>query len=363
MASRLLNRRPDEGEDEAAAIRPAVAALAPESVKARTVLELPAGAEWLDTGVDCAAGDRVTLVAAGRMWLSKPLGIGFGPNVALWHKVGDSPIAKALGETTSFVADRAGRLRLTAKPPGEWLDESGRFDPDQSRGGVTGAFTVGVVVWRDDGGLERAAEAPGGPFARERERQAGWVEPPEGWRPLWRLGHGPIYRAAEIDGRPAIACRTHSDVGILRRPVDYPLDPATELRWSWRVRRLPSQLPEDLQPTHDYLSIAAEFENGRDLTYIWSSSLQPETSFHCPLPWWCDRETHFVLRSGPEGLGAWRDEARPLLADYRRAIGGPEPARVVAVWLIAVSAFQGGTGEADYAAISLAGAGEALPLL
>jgi hypothetical protein len=41
---------------------------------------------------------------------------------------------------------------------------------------------------------------------------------------------------------------------------------------------------EDTLPTHDYLSVAVEFENGQDLSYFWSAALPPESNFRCPIP-------------------------------------------------------------------------------
>lgn len=46
------------------------------------------------------------------------------------------------------------------------------------------------------------------------------------------------------------------------------------------------------------MSIAVEFENGRDLTFIWSTDLPVSEHFHYPLPGRHDRETHVVARSG-----------------------------------------------------------------
>jgi len=77
--------------------------------------------------------------------------------------------------------------------------------------------------------------------------------------------------------------------------------------------------------------------------------------FQCPLPWWDQRETHWVLRSGTQQLGQWLAERRSLLADYRAAIGGPDPQRVVGVWLIANTAFQRGVGECQYRRIVVEG--------
>ena len=151
-----------------------------------------------------------------------------------------------------------------------------------------------------------------------------------------------------------IGCITHGDAGIIRHPVHARLDASTRLRWRWRVDELPSVLPEDSLLTHDYLSIAVEFEDGRDLTYQWSSSLEPGLAYRCPLPFWRERETHVVVRSGSEQLGRWIDEERPVLADHAAAIGGRPPQSVVAIWLIANSTIQRKQGACTYSAIGLA---------
>ncbi|MGE3541193.1 MAG: DUF3047 domain-containing protein [Candidatus Tectimicrobiota bacterium] len=100
------------------------------------------------------------------------------------------------------------------------------------------------------------------------------------------------------------------------------------------------------------LSIAVEFENGQDLSYFWSAALPPETGFRCPIPTWQGRETHIVVRSGPNGLGHWWQEERSLYADYLRWIG-PPPVRIVRVWLIAASVFQRQEGQCEYGTIEL----------
>jgi DUF3047 family protein len=132
--------------------------------------------------------------------------------------------------------------------------------------------------------------------------------------------------------------------------------------WRWKVDRLPSGAAEDTLLCHDYLSLALEFENGRDLSWYWSARLPPETHFACPIPQWTPRETHLVVRSGAAGLGAWQSERRDVYADYRRAIGEP-PRRIVAAWLIANSLFQHGSGSAEFADIHLQGAGRRLDVI
>jgi len=120
-------------------------------------------------------------------------------------------------------------------------------------------------------------------------------------------------------------------------------------------------VPEDIVPTHDYLSIAVEFDNGLDLTYMWSAALPEDTIFQCPLAWWDERETHWVVRTKKD-VGRWLSEERSIKKDYERAIGGDVPAKVVQVWLIANSLFQRGTGKCDYRAIRLTDGEDVLSL-
>jgi hypothetical protein len=162
-----------------------------------------------------------------------------------------------------------------------------------------------------------------------------------------------VFRPARApDGRPALGCDTHHDVGILQREARVELTPGTRLRWSWRVNELPSDLAEDTLPSHDYLSIGVEFDDGQDITYFWSAALPTGTVFRCPLPVWRDIETHVVVRSGPDELGRWLDEERDVYADYRRIVGGPAR-EVVRVWLIGESVMQRGRGRCEYASIRL----------
>jgi hypothetical protein len=118
------------------------------------------------------------------------------------------------------------------------------------------------------------------------------------------------------------------------------------------MEELPSQTREDTLPTHDYLSIAVEFDNGQDITYFWSAELPVDTGFRCPIPTWTERETHVVARSGRDGLGQWFKDERDVYRDYEAKIGGTLPAKIVRVWLIAVSLFQHSEGKCQYADIS-----------
>jgi len=333
-----------------------LAKLPPGAVRRHALVSVPVDRPpWTDTGLALAAGERVTLFGAGRAWLSRPLDLWVGPQFQLWARVGESgPIFNGPRAHHSFVSDRAGRLYLGSYFPGQWGDPSGRVATDlRAYRRIRGGLAAAALVWGDAGpeaGLDAVAAAGdvGGLAAAERARLAAPVEPPEGWRPLWLLGRSEIFRAEPCDGRRAVACRVRGDVGILQKEAALALEPGTRLRWSWRVDALPSELPEDTALSHDYVSIAVEFEDGRDVTYTWSRRLPAGRSYWCPLPTWTDREHHVVVRSGTEGLGRWHDEERDLYADHAARMG-PPPARIVRVWLIAVGLFQRRPADAWFA--------------
>jgi Protein of unknown function (DUF3047) len=328
-------------------------------VHKHAILEVPADSpDWVDSGLDLRAGEEVSLLSTGIVWFAQELGIGIKGDVALWHRIGtEGDIAKSIGTTTSFRADRDGRLMLITKPPGEWLDMTGRFEPDYPHAGATGALSVAVLVWpgpAKEGLVRFRAKDETGLTAREILRLDKSAGAPSGWRHMWRLGESQIFRAEPAGPEPVrICCLTSHNVGILQYPVDVALDRSTRLAWAWRANELPSKLREDSLPTHDYLSIAVEFDNGLDLTYMWSAALPEGKVFRCPLPWWDKRETHQVVRSDLAKLGQWLEEEQPVLDDYERAIGGSPPTRIIAIWLIAVSIFQQGHGSCDYARIRL----------
>lgn len=188
----------------------------------------------------------------------------------------------------------------------------------------------------------------------EIDRLTDPVLPPAGWYYLWFLGPAEIFRTVDEPGRrSAIACRTEGDCGLLLRDVTLPLEPGTRLRWSWRIDALPSAHAENTFMTHDYTSVAVEFDNGQDLSYLWSTELPCETAFRCPIPLWARRETHVAVRSGSGGLGKWLTEERDLYADHVRCVGGPAGTRIVRVWLIALTLFQRRRGISTFADISL----------
>ena len=317
------------------------------------LVDVPARAEpWTAAGLDVRAGDEVTTFCAGRVALADPVGLWVPASAALWFRVGGrAPIFRGSRDTHGFTAANPGALELAVEFAGRWGDQGGRdTTPWWERRGLAGTVSVLAVRWADGTDVAAALRAAGDVLATaELERRAGTTDPPEGWEPLWDVGPTEIYAPAE-DG---IACTTHGDAGIIRHPVDVPLTDATRLRWTWRVDELPSKLREDTLPTHDYLSIALEFDDGTDLSWHWSATLPVDHHYRCPLPAWRHREWHLAVRTGTADLGRWLSEERAVRRDVAAAIG-PPPQRIVAVWLISLSLFQRGRGRCAYRDIEIA---------
>jgi hypothetical protein len=343
-------------------LAPWVAARPADQLDGHAFCYLPADRPpWFDTGLDIAPGQPTTLLADGRVYLSRPLDIWVGPSFQLWYRVGEQgPVCRGTRGTHTFTPTEGGRLWLASYFPGEWADTSGRLaTPPADYTKVSGGLSALVLRWAmgtDVGSLFRSlardTRVPALVLA-EAERLDQPVVTPKNWEYLWFLGPGEIYQpSVSPDGRPAIHCRTHGDAGILRHEARVALVPGTRLAWSWRVDELPMDLAEDTLPSHDYVSIAVEFDDGQDITYYWSAALPEGTVYRCPIPTWAGRETHVVVRSGSQGLGRWLEEERDVFADYRRILGGPAR-EVVRVWLIANSLFQRGHGRCEYASIRL----------
>ena len=219
----------------------------------------------------------------------------------------------------TFTADHSGRLYLSNVFPGQWVDAYGRMaNTAVLEESAAGEFAVLVVRWRADPaqGLSELAQRPG-PAARlaeqELQRLRNPVVIPEGWKYLPSLGDAGVFSRVDIPGAAVIRCQCDNDAMILQKSVEAPFAPDTRVRWSWKVESLPSVRAEDSLTTHDYLSLAVEFDNGQDLTYLWSAALEPERSFRCPIASWSQRETHIVIRSGPRGPRPMdQGRARPL---------------------------------------------------
>jgi len=318
---------------------------------------------WSDTGFEVKAGDRITLALSGKVYLSRTYDLSFDAPMAVWFKIGDrGTIFRAPQATDTFVAKDSGTVRIKPYPSRRWADASGKYlgDPAPVNPDAGGGASVALVRWSPsadvDEQLRRIAATgdAGGWAGSELARRASAPQPtPAGWHYLWELGTTPVFSEATPkpgSGAPAraVALHTKNDVAILQKDVAFDLTPDTVLEWKWRADKLPAAAAENALPTHDYMSIAVEFDNGRDLTYMWSRELPAGTSFPCPLPGWDDRETHVVARTGVADLGKWLSESRNVSDQYAKSIDGRLPRRITRVWLIGVSLFQKGEGESQF---------------
>jgi hypothetical protein len=324
---------------------------------------------WTGTGLTVSAGQSVTLLGSGFIRWSARRDVGAGPKYHLWGRVPGGEIFSCTQDTTTITTDHRGELELCVYA-GTWADRRGSLatgDGPYRRN--DGQLEVTAIAWPPGADPAAAlldlehpavdAELAGA----ESERLRHPVTPPAGWTHLLDFGTTDIFRSTWLQGRPAIEVFCDDDAGILRKPVELLLDPTTTIEWSWRVDRLASTEPEDTTWTHDYVSIATEFDSGRDLTWFWSSSLQPvDATFACPVRSWATRETHMPVRSGPHGLGQVQREQRNVWQDHRRFMGDP-PGAVVAVWLIAVSHFSRSLGHATFSDITLRTGDRSLPVL
>ena len=333
------------------ALRDLVAEAAAEAL----LVEVPVNRRpWTATGIRVSRGEAVTWLAWGRAYLIRPLGLGAGPSLGLLGRVEDGPPQTSAGETFTFTADRDGPIEFGGRFPGE-LQEDGSITVDRAHYRLMrGHFTAVVARWAREPDPMAALQAlaardPSGLCAVEAARMANPLCPPHGWEHHPLLGREDVYRSSA--NGIAADCR-HTNA-IIRRPAEAALTPSLRLRWSWRVDELPSRLPEDTQLTHDYISVALEFDDGRDLTWHWSCALPEGFAYRCPLEHWRHRETHIVVRSGTTDVGRWVDDERPILGDHQAAIGGPVPERVVRAWLLSGSLFQGGTARAEFGRMEL----------
>jgi hypothetical protein len=281
---------------------------------------------------------------------------------------GRGPLERGTRPSHTFVAPRNGNLELGNAQPAEWTDQDGAIADDPAIYALmAGHSTVLAIRWSPGTDPTECLRAMGDRtsgnlacyFGGEADRLQGNPGiPPEGWEHLWYVGPSEVFSRA--DGM--IVCATQGDAAIICRPADMLLTADITLSWEWKVDQLPSTQPENAFETHDYMSIAVEFDDGQDLTYHWSAALEPETTYRCPLPHWSERETHLVVRSGTEGLGRWLSESRPVMADHQAAIGGTAPARIVAVWLIALSCMQRLEGHCEYRDIILSSGAGSVPI-
>ena len=321
---------------------------------------------WTVTNLQLRPGQTVSTFATGRVWRSRELDLWLRPQFALWFKIGiNGFVFNSTGHSNTFTATHDGELYVTNQFPGQFGEpRGGRLaSPLNVYDGADGRFELLIVVWKEGVNVSEIlgmsqATSPSGQFqliSQELERMKRDADHrvPEDWKLLWFLGDSSIYTLGDNKSPPCMHFKPYQNVGILQKN----LMPSTtfvagaRVSWDWLISSLPSRLREDLTITHDYLSVAFEFENGRDLTYTWSWELPKEYGYWCPLPTWADREYHIVIRSGTDELGQWLSEERDLYADYIKFVeAGKEdcvriPKQIVRAWFIAGNRWQRFDGE------------------
>ncbi|HET7245147.1 MAG TPA: DUF3047 domain-containing protein [Streptosporangiaceae bacterium] len=336
---------------DAAALRDLVATVAADARLVRVPVNRP---PWTPTGLAVTAGDDVSWLAWGSPHLVWPLTVAVRPRLTLRGRVDDGVPQDGARDTVTFGADRAGELRLGSVYPGE-LQADGTITTDRiPYRAMSGTLSAVVARWAPGTDPQRALASiadrdRSGLCAAEAARLTDPPAPPAGWDTHPLTGR----EQAFFPTGSGITVNAAWTSAIIRNPTEMTLTPSLRLRWSWRVGTLPSRLPEDTALTHDYLSVALEFNDGQDLTWYWSCCLPEGISYRCPLPHWRRRETHIVARSGTAGLGRWINEERPVLADHQAAIGGPVPTRVVRAWLIAQTVPQASHAVGEFRRIEL----------
>jgi pimeloyl-ACP methyl ester carboxylesterase len=356
MRAGRTRAKPDPGHEVAPvdgeALRDLVATVAADARLVRVPVNQP---PWTPTGLAVTAGENVSWLAWGSLHLLRPLGPALRPRLVLRGRVDDGAPVEGARDTVTFRAGRTGELRLGSVYPGE-LQPDGTITTDRiPYRAMSGVLSAVVARWTPGTDPQRALESiadrdPSGLCAAEAARLADPPAPPAGWDTHPLAGREEAFHPSDS----GITVDAGWTSAIIRHPAEITLTPSLRLRWSWRVDALPSRLPEDTALTHDYLSVALEFDDGQDLTWYWSCCLPEGFSYRCPLPHWRRRETHIVARTGTGGLGRWSDEERPVLADHQAAIGGPTPSRVVRVWLIAQTVPQAGHAAGEFRRIELA---------
>ncbi len=310
---------------------------------------------WKAAEITLKKGQEVTFLIGGRVWISREHDLWFEPGTSFNARtVGLRPLYNPMNNTGTMIAAHDGPIEI-ARAMAEWANEDGElWTPEE----IYTSFDVDIysvaLVWKGSAldGLTSLAQHGdfGGVIDAEIARLNSPRRLPEGWQHFYMAGDdaGIFFD----QGNGVIGCQAHKKGAILQKPVSVDLQPGAKINWRWIVEELPSLFPEDQIPTHDYISLGVEYDDGQDLTYIWSAGLEPGHTFRCPFPRWNPIETHMVVRSGLGELGQWLAEERDLYSDYQTHIGGPAT-KAVRVWLLGISLFQRRMGAARFADIAI----------
>jgi hypothetical protein len=303
-------------------------------------------------------GQSVTFLLSGRWWILKEHNYWVDPGVAFFARISGGTMYNTASNTGTMLADSNGTLEI-ARTVGQFKNAKGELFPSEEQYKAAEGLIEGIaIIWEGEAldGLVQlsAAGDVDGLVLTELNRINYQKLLPAGWSYMYMFGDSGIFSEGS-DGE--LQCNTHKNVGILQYAIDAPLTTDLKLDWKWIVDKLPSPVAEDQILTHDYLSIAVEFDDGKDITYMWSAELKEGKVFQCPLPRWAEQETHVVQRSGNKLMGKKVKESRNIYSDYHQHIGG-SASNITRIWLIANTIFMRGAGRCSYSDILLSQNGQ-----
>ncbi|MBT5064911.1 MAG: DUF3047 domain-containing protein [Proteobacteria bacterium] len=313
---------------------------------------------WQQTKIVITRGQQYTLLAEGQInWSTEDASLYGGPGFHLWARIPGGEIENVTRGTGTFVADVSGTIEVGIYY-GLWSNLKGDLkSPTSLYQNLTGELSVTLICWERDPklGLKKLKALSQFKKSLLLEVASKQLEQPKatpsGWQYLKEAGVSDIYSHVADSERNRIILNSLNDQGIIRKKLEFPVTQSTYLNWDWKLIEHPSCIREDRAKSHDYVSVAAEFDNGRDLTWIWSSQLDEGHYFDCPVRSWKDRETHYVVRKGDQSKN-WLSESRNLFEDVKISMGF-EPQIITAIWLIGVSTFQHAQASAEFSRIFL----------
>ena len=313
----------------------------------------PGDLPWSQNLGEIKAGQSVTFLLSGRWWILKEHNYWVDPGVAFFARISGGTMYNPASNTGTMLADRNGTLEI-ARTVGQFKNAKGELFPSEEQYKAAEGLIEGIaIIWEGDpldGLVQLSATGDvDGLVTAELNRINYQKLLPAGWSYMYMFGDSGIFSEGN-EGE--LQCNSHKNVGILQYAIDAPLTKDLELDWKWIVDKLPSPVAEDQILTHDYLSIAVEFDDGKDITYMWSAELDEGKVFQCPLPRWAEIETHVVQRSGNKLMGKKIKESRNLHDDYYQYIDG-SASSITRVWLIANTVFMRGAGRCSYSDILL----------
>ena len=177
--------------------------------------------------------------------------------------------------------------------------------------------------------------------------------PPKDFEYLSILGESEVWSGRLVSNEYLVSAKLEDDVGIIKMPVNIELSESMRFSFDWLYHSLPAVAPETSVVGHDYLSIALEFDNGQDLTWMWSKFLAKGTSLHAHCLGGV-RERRIMFST--VALMVWANggrTARNVLDDYAGAVAGDPPKKIVGIWLIANNLFAKQDASASFRNITL----------